>query len=155
MFSSSCTFDWRLVGHPVTCNLGNCDYSWTFQPIMKDHPVGHKNTISQDRWSLVTGSVILKCGSFCQNCAVFQDTWSLMAVVSHERFHCIAHLDAHMPLGTTWPNLQECVHKKQAYSSIYLIYAFKNCKLPQIFTSISFDPRKNNLNPTPEIFCTT
>ncbi len=58
------------------------------EPILKDHPIGHKNVVCQDRWSLVTGSVMLKCRSFCQKCMVFQDRWSL-AVVSWDRFHCI------------------------------------------------------------------
>ncbi len=61
----------------------------TVEPVWKDHPIGHKNVVRQDRWSLVTGSVVLKCGSFCQKCVVCQDRWSLMAVVSQDRFHCI------------------------------------------------------------------
>ncbi len=44
---------------------------------VENHPIGHKNVVCQDRWSLVTGSVILKCKSFCQKCMVFQDRWSL------------------------------------------------------------------------------
>ena len=28
---------------------------------MKDHAIDHKNVVCQDRWSLVTGSIILKC----------------------------------------------------------------------------------------------
>ncbi len=49
---------------------------YTVEPVFKGHPIGHKNVVCQDRWSLVWGSVILKCGSFCQNCVVFQDRWS-------------------------------------------------------------------------------
>ncbi len=60
----------------------------TVEPVLKDHPIGHKNVVCQDRWSLVTGSVILKCRS-CQKCVVFQDRWSLIPVVSQDRFHCI------------------------------------------------------------------
>ncbi len=63
---------------PIQQNL-----SWKTTPL-------EKNVVSQDRWSLVTGSVVLKCWSFCQNCVVFQDRWSLVAVVSQERFHCIS-----------------------------------------------------------------
>ncbi len=44
--------------------------------------------VCQDRWSLVTGSVTLKCRSFCKKCVVFQDRWSFMAVESQDRFHC-------------------------------------------------------------------
>ncbi len=55
--------------------------------VLKDHPIGHKNVVCQDRWSLVTGSVILKCRSLCQKCVVCQGRWSLMAVVSQDRFH--------------------------------------------------------------------
>ncbi len=35
----------------------------TVEPVLKDHPFGHKNVVSQDSWSLVTGSVVLKCWS--------------------------------------------------------------------------------------------
>ena len=35
-------------------------------------PIGHKNVVSEDRWSLVTGSVILKGRSFCSKCVVFK-----------------------------------------------------------------------------------
>ena len=35
----------------------------------------------------MTGSVLLKCRSFCQKSVVFQDRWSLMAVVSQDRFY--------------------------------------------------------------------
>ena len=44
--------------------------------------------VSEDRWSLVTDSVKLKCRTFCQDYLVFQGRWSLMAVVSQDRFHC-------------------------------------------------------------------
>ncbi len=37
----------------------------------------------------MTDSVALKCGTFCQEYVVLQDRWSLMAVVSQDRFHCI------------------------------------------------------------------
>ncbi len=50
--------------------------------------IGHKNVVCQDRWSLVTGSIILQCRSFCRKCVVCQDSWPLMAVVLQERFHC-------------------------------------------------------------------
>ncbi len=61
---------------------------YTVEPVLKDHPIGQKNVVCQDRWSLVTGSVILKCKS-CRKCMVCQDRWSLMAVVSQDRFRCI------------------------------------------------------------------
>ena len=33
------------------------------EAVLEDCPIGHKNVVvSQDRWSLVTGSVILKLG---------------------------------------------------------------------------------------------
>ncbi len=51
-------------------------------------PHGPQNVVCQNRWCLVTGSVILKCRSFCQKCVVFQDRWPFMAVVSQDRFHC-------------------------------------------------------------------
>ncbi len=42
----------------------------TVEPVLQDHPIGHKNVVGQDRWSQVTGSVILKCKSFCQVCGL-------------------------------------------------------------------------------------
>ncbi len=45
----------------------------------------------QDRWSsacMVTGSNSLTCRTYCQKYAVLHDRWSLMAVVSQDRFHC-------------------------------------------------------------------
>ncbi len=30
-------------------------YQSTVVPVLKDHPIGHKNVVHQDRWSLVTG----------------------------------------------------------------------------------------------------
>ncbi len=36
------------------CNAG------TVEPVLKDHPTGHENVVSQDRLALVTGAVILK-----------------------------------------------------------------------------------------------
>ncbi len=41
----------------------------------------HKNGVSKDRWSLVTGSPILEYRNICQEYMVFQDRWSLMEVV--------------------------------------------------------------------------
>ncbi len=58
------------------------------EPVLKDHPIGHKNVVSQDRWPLVTGSITLKCGTFCQEYLVFKDRWSFMVLVSQDRFYC-------------------------------------------------------------------
>ncbi len=33
----------------------------TEEPVLKDHPIGKENVVCQDRWSLVTGSITLKC----------------------------------------------------------------------------------------------
>ncbi len=33
---------------------------YTVESVLKYHPIGYKNVVCQDRWSLVTGSVILK-----------------------------------------------------------------------------------------------
>ena len=45
----------------------------TVEPVLKDHPIGHKNIFCQDRRSLVTGCFILKSRYFCQKCVVCQD----------------------------------------------------------------------------------
>ncbi len=31
--------------------------SRTVETVWKDHPIGHKNVVCQDRWSLVTGYI--------------------------------------------------------------------------------------------------
>ncbi len=51
--------------------------------VLKDHTIGHKSIVSQDKWSLMTGSISLKCGTFCQEYLVRRlKTGSLMEVVS-------------------------------------------------------------------------
>ncbi len=60
----------------------------TVEPVLKDHTFRNRNVVSQDRWCLVTSSIVLKCRTFCQKFVVFQDRWSPMAVVSQDRFHC-------------------------------------------------------------------
>ncbi len=49
-----------------------------------------KNVVPQDRRSLVTGSITLKCKT-CLECVVFQERWSLLAVVSQDTFFCSKH----------------------------------------------------------------
>ncbi len=46
--------------HPRICNT----HISTVEAVLKDCPIGHKNMVSQDRWSLVTGSYTLKCVTF-------------------------------------------------------------------------------------------
>ncbi len=62
--------------------------NYAVETVLKDHPIGHKSVVSQDRWPLLTGSITLKCSAFCQEYLAFQDRWSLMAVVAQDRFHC-------------------------------------------------------------------
>ncbi len=64
-------------------------YLTTVEPVLKDHFIGQKNVVCQDRWSLMTGLVILIFRSFCRKCVVCQDRLSLMAVVFQDRFDCI------------------------------------------------------------------
>ncbi len=70
------------VLHVVTCLHGRD----TVKPSLKDHPIGHKNVVCQDRWSLVTGSVILKCRSYCRKYVVCQDRWSHGSGLSKQLF---------------------------------------------------------------------
>ncbi len=44
-------------------------YTSTVEPFLKDHPISHKNMVSQVWWSLVPGSVALEHGA-CQECVV-------------------------------------------------------------------------------------
>ncbi len=53
-----------------------------------------KVVVSQGRWSLVTGSVVLTCGgTFCQESVILQDRWSLTAVVTPDSLHCSSSWD--------------------------------------------------------------
>ncbi len=52
-----------------TSRLGDrkhADIPITAKRVLKDHPIGHKNGVCQDRWCLVIGSVILQYRSVCQ-----------------------------------------------------------------------------------------
>ncbi len=49
--------------------------------------------VFQDRWSLGTGSITLKCGTFCLEYVALQDRWSLMGVVSQDWFHCSSKMN--------------------------------------------------------------
>ena len=68
-------------------------YVITVEPVLSDHIMllAIKNVVSQDRWSLMTGSITLKCLT-CQEYLIFQGKWSLVIVVSQYRFHCIQKL---------------------------------------------------------------
>ncbi len=44
------------------------------KPVLKDYPIGHKNVVSHDRWSLVTDSVLLKCRTFYLEVVVLESS---------------------------------------------------------------------------------
>ncbi len=52
------------TGHPMAREREVSYTTNTVEPALKDQPIGHNNMVSQYRWSLVTGSVALKCGTF-------------------------------------------------------------------------------------------
>ena len=57
--------------------------------LLKRKHIGPVNIVSQDRWSLLTGSVALKFKTFYQEFVVLQhvqDRWSVRAVVSSRGF---------------------------------------------------------------------
>ncbi len=57
----------------------------TVESAMKDHPMDQINMVSEDRWSLVTGSVTLKYyeyRTFCQEYLFFENWCFFMAVRS-------------------------------------------------------------------------
>ncbi len=37
------------------------------EPVLRNYPIYLRNVITQDRWSLVTGSHVLKCGLSYKN----------------------------------------------------------------------------------------
>ncbi len=48
----------KLANSPV--NMVKCSSTSTEEPLLKDHPIGHTYVVSQDKWSLVTGSIRVK-----------------------------------------------------------------------------------------------
>ena len=60
----------------------------TVEHVLRDHPSGHTNVVSQDRRFLVTGSITLKCRTFCQKYLVSQD-----------RFHYMYYLCEDLPIS--------------------------------------------------------
>ncbi len=66
----------------------DCLY-WLYCRTCLERPAHHhKNVVSQDRESLVTGSITFKCRTFSLEYLVFQGMLSLIAVASQDRFHC-------------------------------------------------------------------
>ena len=63
----------------------------TVKPVLKDHPICYNHLVSQNRCSLVTGSMTLKCRTFCLEYVVLQNRWSTMAVVSQDMVYCSYH----------------------------------------------------------------
>ncbi len=95
---------WNLSQRSITFEI--CMIK-TVEPVLKDTPaIGHKNMVSRHMRQVVFGDRLiytctLKCRTFCQELMVFQDRWSLMAVVSQDRFHCTLVLNMlkdHMPV---------------------------------------------------------
>ncbi len=101
------------------------------EPVLKDRPIGHKDMVSQGRWSLVTGSIALKSGT-CQEYVVLQDRWSLVAGISQDRFHCIIGTVKLSFFSTSVPGLcsqwsrdradcPRCLHIRPRPGSIHLL----------------------------------
>ncbi len=58
--------------------------------------------VCQNWWPLVTGSIALKCGSFCQEYVVLHNKWSLMAVEVSEQislYQIYLFLYQYIPFG--------------------------------------------------------
>ncbi len=105
----------------------------TVESLLKDHHIGHKNVGSQESWSLVTGSITLKC-MICQVYLVLHDRWSLMAVVSLRQIplylsSCMDGLKIQGPLylyttdsllQTKQSSKMHCIYYKTQKSSLYL-----------------------------------
>ncbi len=89
----------------------------TVEPVLKDHPIGHRNVVSQDRWSLVTVSVYWNVGPSAKNGWLLKTGGliMLMAVVSQDRFHCTK------PSGKVYQGLTS---KKGKILLIMLILSF-------------------------------
>ncbi len=73
----SCLFKIQCYIHDMHNYKGLSCLWGTVEPVLKDHTSGLTNVVSQVRWSLVTGSVTLKCRTFCQDYLAFQDGWSV------------------------------------------------------------------------------
>ncbi len=65
----------------------SCERFSPVEPVLKDHPIHHANVVSQARWSLLTGSITLKCRTFYQEYLSFKTSglswqWSLKTGVT-------------------------------------------------------------------------
>ncbi len=66
---STLSSHWRSIGVTLyllgktrlKLQVASLVLTYTVESALKDYPIGHKNMVFQDRWSLVTGSVALKC----------------------------------------------------------------------------------------------
>ena len=57
----------------IFCIESNSIIGNTVEPLLKDWPIGHKQYLKGGvPRSLVTGSIALKCGTFCQEYVVLQ-----------------------------------------------------------------------------------
>ena len=81
--------DWEIRNQIRSSLLLTQSAANTVKLVLKDCPIGHKNVVSQDMWSWVVGSIWLNCRDLLLENVVLQDWWSLIAVVSQGRFHCI------------------------------------------------------------------
>ncbi len=92
--------------------------------VLKDVPFGHTNFMSRQ---VVFGdrlTVALKCRTFYQEYLFLQDSWSLMAVASLDRLHCVPMDSFHFCTLAGIILLQE---NRSLLSYILYFYVHKHC----------------------------
>ncbi len=116
--SENCDIFYKWIIIPMVNGSPIDTPSSTVESVLRDHPIGHKNVVCQDKRSLVTGSVMLKCGSLCQKCVVCQDRWSLKIGFTIQN---ISPPDYHFSTRLSFHCTKQCS---------YVIYMMEGLHLP-------------------------
>ena len=67
-------------------------YTCTVEPVLRDDLFCPAKTVSQDRWSLITGTESYSTHLYTPMKTVVQDEWLLITGAAQDRFYCIFNL---------------------------------------------------------------
>ncbi len=106
----------------ITASLVERVFMYTVEPVLKDCPTGHKNVVSQERWSLWWQvQLYWHVGPSDKNMWSFK-TGGLMAVVSQDRFH-YSLISDHTLWSDSWT------------ACLYWVEYINYCTISQFLTS--------------------
>ncbi len=90
------------------------------------------HTLSQNKWSLVTGTITLSYRSFYQEYMVFEDRWSVMAVVNE------THMQR-LKLQFPRTNNCRCPDNHTCITLVHAVYLNPYWCIPLVYALISID----------------